>query len=379
MAPYLTLMPEEAGQREHPLREVFNGLRYIVRPARRGAGCRTTCRRGRRSTSRRSAGWRRAASRRMAARPAGGAAPGGGPRGRADGGGPGQPDAAVHAGERRSGRATTGPSARRAARCTSPWTPWATCWRCTSRRPTPRTAPRWPAGRGGAGGDGRERRGGLRRPGLHRRAGRPTPPAHGIRLEVVKLPEAKRGFVLLPRRWVVERSFAWATRFRRLARDYERLPRPSPACTSSPSPASCSSEPPNSPQSITASRCLIPRCGGTLDHHAARDALWPSSSRQRHHDRDGSSRHTASSREREGACSALRRQPDDRAEVAQAGDHRRREDEAEGGPLHRPHARRGGDRRRLTPGTRPCRWSLPLRAPARPGLDPGFRTSPAPA
>ena len=48
--------------------------------------------------------------------------------------------------------------------------------------------------------------------------------AQGIRLEVVKLPEARRGFVLLPRRWVVERSFAWAARFRRLARDYERLP-----------------------------------------------------------------------------------------------------------------------------------------------------------
>jgi transposase len=48
--------------------------------------------------------------------------------------------------------------------------------------------------------------------------------AHGIALEVVKLPEAKRGFVLLPRRWVIERSFAWAARFRRLARDYERLP-----------------------------------------------------------------------------------------------------------------------------------------------------------
>lgn len=45
---------------------------------------------------------------------------------------------------------------------------------------------------------------------------------HGIELEVVKLPEAKRGFVLLPRRWVVERSFAWATRFRRLVKDYER-------------------------------------------------------------------------------------------------------------------------------------------------------------
>jgi transposase len=45
----------------------------------------------------------------------------------------------------------------------------------------------------------------------------------GVRLEVVKLPEAKRGFVLLPRRWVVERSFGWAARFRRLSRDYERL------------------------------------------------------------------------------------------------------------------------------------------------------------
>lgn len=47
--------------------------------------------------------------------------------------------------------------------------------------------------------------------------------AHGVRLEVIKLSEAKRGFVLLPRRWVVERSFGWAARFRRLARDYERL------------------------------------------------------------------------------------------------------------------------------------------------------------
>lgn len=47
---------------------------------------------------------------------------------------------------------------------------------------------------------------------------------HGIYLEVVRLPEAKHGFVLLPRRWVIERSFAWATRFRRLAKGYERLP-----------------------------------------------------------------------------------------------------------------------------------------------------------
>lgn len=46
----------------------------------------------------------------------------------------------------------------------------------------------------------------------------------GIVLEVIGLPEAKKGFVLLPRRWVVERSFGWKSRFRRLVRDYERLP-----------------------------------------------------------------------------------------------------------------------------------------------------------
>jgi transposase len=55
----------------------------------------------------------------------------------------------------------------------------------------------------------------------------------GMELQVIKLPEAKKGFVLLPRRWVVERSFGWLNRFRRLARDYapkevplgdERLP-----------------------------------------------------------------------------------------------------------------------------------------------------------
>ena len=48
--------------------------------------------------------------------------------------------------------------------------------------------------------------------------------AHGIELEVVKLAEAKKGFVLLLRRWVVERTFGWIARCRRLARDYERLP-----------------------------------------------------------------------------------------------------------------------------------------------------------
>lgn len=46
---------------------------------------------------------------------------------------------------------------------------------------------------------------------------------HGIDLQVVSKPEGQKGFVLLPRRWVVERTFAWLSRSRRLARDYERL------------------------------------------------------------------------------------------------------------------------------------------------------------
>lgn len=47
--------------------------------------------------------------------------------------------------------------------------------------------------------------------------------AHGVDLIVIKHATAKKGFVLLPRRWVVERTFGWLGRFRRLARDYERL------------------------------------------------------------------------------------------------------------------------------------------------------------
>ena len=49
--------------------------------------------------------------------------------------------------------------------------------------------------------------------------------SQGIQLILVKRPTDKRGFILLPKRWVVERSIAWLARFRRLARDYERLPK----------------------------------------------------------------------------------------------------------------------------------------------------------
>jgi transposase len=47
---------------------------------------------------------------------------------------------------------------------------------------------------------------------------------HGVSLQIIKVPDAVRGFVVLPKRWIVERSFAWKTRFRRLVKDYERLP-----------------------------------------------------------------------------------------------------------------------------------------------------------
>jgi transposase len=43
------------------------------------------------------------------------------------------------------------------------------------------------------------------------------------RREVARLPEAREGFVLLPRRWVVERRCAWTGRYHRLARDDEQL------------------------------------------------------------------------------------------------------------------------------------------------------------
>src|SRR5690242_18095861 len=61
IAPYLTLLPEDAGQRDYPLREAFNGLRYIIKT---GARCRMTCHLGRRSISRLGAGWHGVVSRR---------------------------------------------------------------------------------------------------------------------------------------------------------------------------------------------------------------------------------------------------------------------------------------------------------------------------
>jgi transposase len=45
-----------------------------------------------------------------------------------------------------------------------------------------------------------------------------------LAVAILKRPDQAKGFVLLHRRWVEERSFAWLTKFRRLVRDYETLP-----------------------------------------------------------------------------------------------------------------------------------------------------------
>ena len=54
-------------------------------------------------------------------------------------------------------------------------------------------------------------------------------PWRKVRLEIVKRPEGTKGFLLLPKRWIVERTFAWLARYRRLSKDYEYLTQTSEA------------------------------------------------------------------------------------------------------------------------------------------------------
>lgn len=51
----------------------------------------------------------------------------------------------------------------------------------------------------------------------------------GWTLEIIKRSDDQKGFVVLPRRWVVERTFGWLGRYRRLSKDYEFLPQSSEA------------------------------------------------------------------------------------------------------------------------------------------------------
>jgi putative transposase len=54
-------------------------------------------------------------------------------------------------------------------------------------------------------------------------------PWRKVRLEIVKRPEGTKGFLLLPKRWIVERTFGWLGRYRRLSKDYEYLTQSSEA------------------------------------------------------------------------------------------------------------------------------------------------------
>jgi putative transposase len=54
-------------------------------------------------------------------------------------------------------------------------------------------------------------------------------PWRKVRLEIVKRPEGTKGFLLLPKRWIVERTFAWLARYRRLSKDDEYLTQTSEA------------------------------------------------------------------------------------------------------------------------------------------------------
>ena len=201
-------------------------LRWLVRSGSPGVTCPRTSRPGRWSTSRPAAGSPPAASRRSSTTsgPCSDSPTAGTPSRR-----PPSSTAARSSPPPRAagGPATTAPSGRRARRCTPRSTPLG---HLLALHVTPADEQDRDqvarARRGRAGGDRGVGRTGVRRPGLHRaRTRRSSRPSDGIDLEVVKLPEAKRGFVLLPRRWVVERSFGWTARFRRLARDYERLVR----------------------------------------------------------------------------------------------------------------------------------------------------------
>ena len=54
-------------------------------------------------------------------------------------------------------------------------------------------------------------------------------PQRPIRLEMTKRSDAVKGFVVMPKRWIVERTFGWFNRYRRLSKDYELLPATSEA------------------------------------------------------------------------------------------------------------------------------------------------------
>lgn len=56
-----------------------------------------------------------------------------------------------------------------------------------------------------------------------------APQETGFTLQIVRKPPEQQGFQVLPKRWIVERTFAWCGRYRRLSKDYEEVPASSEA------------------------------------------------------------------------------------------------------------------------------------------------------
>jgi len=224
VVPYLTLLPEDAGQREHPLREVFNGLRYIIKTGAPwrwmpndlppwaavyqqsqrwlAAGCFEAV-----------AHDLRAVLRQLAGRSA-------------------EPSAAIM--DSRTLRSTPESGSRagydgaKRKKGSKLHLAVDTLGYLLALHVTPANADdRAEVGRlAGAVqmATGNSVEIAFADQGYNGEKAAAAAEEHGIDLCIVRLPETKKGFVLLPRRWVVERSHAWATRFRRLVKDYERYP-----------------------------------------------------------------------------------------------------------------------------------------------------------
>src|SRR5262249_15237681 len=136
---------------------------------------------------------------------------------------PRPPHAAVHPGERRPGRLRRPQAAQRLQGARGrghAGAPLALTVTPASAQDRAQVGALAGAGQGGTGASGE---GAFGDQGYTGQDAEGAAAGHDIRLEVVKHAEAKKGFVLLPRRWVVERSFGWSARSRRLARDSERL------------------------------------------------------------------------------------------------------------------------------------------------------------
>jgi transposase len=222
IVPYLTLLPEDAGQREHPLREVFNGLRYIIKTGAPwrwmpndlppwaavyqqsqrwlAAGCFEAVANDLRAVLRQLAGRSAEPSAAIMDSRTLRSTPESGPRAGYDGG------------KRKKG------SKLHLAVDTLGY--------LLALHVTPANADdRAEVGRLAEAvqiATGNSVEIAFADQGYNGEKAAAAAEEHGIDLCIVRLPETKRGFVLVPRRWVAERSLAWATRFRRLVKDYER-------------------------------------------------------------------------------------------------------------------------------------------------------------